>query len=491
MSATHRTDRAVGAVVGSALGDALGAPWEFTDGTTSTEPLELTGGGGFGWAPGEWTDDTQMATAILSAAATGSDDVEQVAAGFLAWFASGPADIGIQTSSVLGDTDDPAELTSAALRHLIDRPNAAGNGSLMRTAPVALFHPDDRDATARLAADISRLTHAHSDCVASCVLWTEAIRRLITSDDSEPPTDWIAFVAEGLDLVADLDRDRWHQLIESTRGTEPAAFVPKNGWVVDAFRQAIATIATTPAPAGWHAPDHALDCLERICRAGNDADTVAAIAGGMLGAAWGGVNLPPRHVSRLNGEFVIANGVDRVGVAALDHAARLAMRAGQPDSWGWPGVSQLLPRYRDELAPERRLVEVQDGLRFGTTADVADALSSNGPVTVISLCRMGSDDIPVPNRTVGSGIVDSVGAHPHLTHALAGVADLIQARLEAGESVFVHCVAAQTRTPSAYAAWRVRHDGATPDFALEEAERLFDGPYNPDFIEAIGQLADS
>ena len=76
--------RATGAVLGSATGDALGAGYEFTDPTPDQE-IAMIGGGVFGWAPGEWTDDTQMAVAILDVAATGSCGLDAMASSFLAW----------------------------------------------------------------------------------------------------------------------------------------------------------------------------------------------------------------------------------------------------------------------------------------------------------------------------------------------------------------------------------------------------------------------
>lgn len=91
-------DRAVGAVPGSAAGDALGAHYEFGPPLPSNTPVDMIGGGAFGWVPGERTDDTQMALAILGVLAVGSNDRGEVQRSFRRWYESGPADIGIQTS---------------------------------------------------------------------------------------------------------------------------------------------------------------------------------------------------------------------------------------------------------------------------------------------------------------------------------------------------------------------------------------------------------
>ena len=94
-------DRAVGAVLASAAGDAMGAPYEFGPPDPSA-PCQLEGGGSFGWAPGEWTDDTQMAVAVLTVLADGSTDTDEIGQAMVRWFESGPADVGNQTRAVLG-----------------------------------------------------------------------------------------------------------------------------------------------------------------------------------------------------------------------------------------------------------------------------------------------------------------------------------------------------------------------------------------------------
>ena len=106
---TAQTDRAAGVLLASAAGDALGVPYEFAHPPGAGELAEMKGGGLGDFAPGEWSDDTSMAMAIAEVAATGADlttddALDAIAAGFLRWYGGGPADIGIQTSAVLGAT---------------------------------------------------------------------------------------------------------------------------------------------------------------------------------------------------------------------------------------------------------------------------------------------------------------------------------------------------------------------------------------------------
>src|SRR3954453_335257 len=99
-------DRACGAVLGTAVGDALGAPYEFGVATVGPRGPRMIGGGLGGFAPGEWTDDTTMAWCILDVAATGADlrtedALPQIARNFRAWYDTHPSDIGTQTRAIL------------------------------------------------------------------------------------------------------------------------------------------------------------------------------------------------------------------------------------------------------------------------------------------------------------------------------------------------------------------------------------------------------
>jgi ADP-ribosylglycohydrolase len=136
---------------------------------------------GRGWELGEWTDDTAMALAIATAGESGQLRTHEVAANFLDWLGSGPKDVGIQTRRVLrAAAGDPSRVASCAAEHFRLNPrNSAGNGSLMRTAPVALSYLGDDAAIARAAREISDLTHADPVAGEACVLWSIAVDRAV------------------------------------------------------------------------------------------------------------------------------------------------------------------------------------------------------------------------------------------------------------------------------------------------------------------------
>ena len=166
-----RRDRAGGALLGLAVGDALGTTLEFSLRDSEPRVSDMVGGGPFGLAPGEWTDDTSMALCLAeSILERGAIDPEDLMRRFTAWWQDGDNslygicfDIGITTSAALQrflDTGDPLSGSTD--------PRTAGNGSLMRLAPAAIRwwgDPGKARAAARLQ---SRTTHGAAQAVDAC-----------------------------------------------------------------------------------------------------------------------------------------------------------------------------------------------------------------------------------------------------------------------------------------------------------------------------------
>lgn len=316
MNPTTR-DRAIGAVLGSAAGDALGAGYEFRPAVPEPTPIRMVGGGSFGWAPGEWTDDTSMAVPILRTLARGGDPASEAAldglvAAWADWARTAP-DVGIQTRNVLtgrgprepvparrgacGAAGRPSEwgearfassARAAARQEHESKGRSAGNGSLMRTAPLVLGYltgaVDEELRLAEAARAISDLTHYESDAGDACVLWCVAIRKVVLTGELD--------VMAGLDLL-DLDKRRiWVDRIVTAEHSEPVDFTDSNGWVVSAFQAAYAAVRRSTSLEG---------ALVRAVRTGNDTDTVAAIAGGLAGALYGASALPSEWRELLHG----------------------------------------------------------------------------------------------------------------------------------------------------------------------------------------------
>ncbi len=191
LPAVDLDDRCMGALLGLACGDALGAPIEFMSQEAARARhglvTEMVGGGA--WAPGEWTDDTAMALCIAEAILEKpADPVAGAGKRFLAW-AKTAKDVGGTISAALrgyrscGDWAEASSTTSQARNG-----RAGGNGSLMRTLPVALAYPDIRTMLVT-SARLSAMTHWDSQAEVCCALYNLWITRLLagaTLADSWP-----------------------------------------------------------------------------------------------------------------------------------------------------------------------------------------------------------------------------------------------------------------------------------------------------------------
>jgi len=438
------THRAAGVLLGQACGDALGVPYEFGAARLGAHP-QMIGGGLGDYAAGEWSDDTQMAAVIAQVSATGADltseaALDEIAEGFLRWRRQGATDIGNQTDRVLraaerGDGPAGRRLTEAAAADARHSSRSAGNGALMRTSIIGLTRTDDRDATAAAARAVAALTHVDDDVSDSCVLWTEAVRHVVVDHDLD--------LLGGLDLLPAGRRGRWKQLIMEAEQRSASTFTP-NGWTVTALQAAWSAVVQT-RPNDREDPAHFELALEAAIRIGNDTDTVAAIAGGLLGAYWGVSAIPARWQRVLHG-WPGLRAHDLLGLAVL------TARGGRPDPQGWPSADAI-----DYGGPQRQRA-VPHPHDAGVILGTIDDLGHVGDAA-ISLCRLGSDQIPAAGIGPADHLqlwlidADDETLNPHLSYVLRDVARSIASLRTEGKTVLVHCVAAQQRTPSAALAY--------------------------------------
>jgi hypothetical protein len=187
---------------------------------------------------------------------------------------------------------------TAAARRVHDRlGRSGGNGSLMRTSPVALAHLDDPKALVTAAGAVSALTHTDPQAGEACALWCLGIRSAVL--DAVFPD-----LRDGLALLPKDSRPFWLGKIEEAGRLEPRRFRP-NGYVVTALQAAWSAINLTQVieTRGEEGigQGHILDALETAIRIGDDTDTVASIAGALLGARWGASAFPSTWRSLVHG----------------------------------------------------------------------------------------------------------------------------------------------------------------------------------------------
>jgi ADP-ribosylglycohydrolase len=461
-------------MVGMAAGDALGAGYEFRE--LAPPVPEMIGGGLGHWEPGEWTDDTQMAICIANAAATGTLDPVAVAGNFLGWFQSGPADVGIQTRAVLGAATSTAEVAAVAAAYFADHPNsAAGNGSLMRTAPVALAHLGDDAALAAKARVVSDLTHGDPLAGDACVLWCVAIDRAIREGRLDG-------IRDGLGLLPAERRGFWEARIAEAETEPPASFNP-NGYVVPALQAAYAAAGQSPIPAEQPCR-HLHDALCAAVRIGNDTDTVAAIAGGLLGARWGASAVPAGWKTQLQG-WPGYQARDLVRLAVLT-------AGGGHDSSGWPKAASLTDFYAHSYGTHTVNVALAEdpGVTLGNFAGLI-ALEPPYPDVVVSLCRVGGEDVPAGTLSHEVWLIDEAAPadNPNLEFILTDLAEQTVAWRNQGKTVFVHCVMAESRTPTVAAAYLAHRFGISGKEALSRVKAVLPQAHpNAGFVAALSQI---
>lgn len=459
-------DRAAGVLLGQACGDALGVPYEFAPAPTGDAVMK---GGGLGpYEPGEWSDDTQMAACIAQVSATGVDlttpeALDRIASGFVTWRREGASDIGNQTRAVLRGVQvgDGAgkRLTEAAAGYAERHTQSAGNGALMRNGVVGLTRLDDREATASAAHAVAQLTHADALSVDSCILHAEAVRYAVTTG--------VLDLAVGLDLVDGARRRKWAGWLEEAETEEPASF-GRNGFTVTALQAAWSAIISTDDGTGD--PHHLQRALHAAVRIGHDTDTVAAIAGALLGARYG-VSAVPAGWRRVIHGWPGLRSRDLIGSAYC--TAVMGADPAWDDAASWPHRTSMR---EGGARPIGRALPSDEGVILGTEADL-ERREELGFDAVVSLSRLGPGDVDAaavaPGDHVECWLVDSDDPrdNAHLDFALEDAADAVAAFRGEGKRVLLHCVAAHHRTPSVALVYAVRHLGLDRGQAEEDIRR--------------------
>jgi protein-tyrosine phosphatase len=336
----------------------------------------------------------------------------------------------------------------------------------MRTAPVALAYLDDEAALVEAARRVSELTHYDPEAGDACVLWCCAIRHAILTGALDARI--------GLQHIPSERRDMWAARLDAAEKAQPSHF-PNNGWVVEALQGAWSAIATTAVPQddpanGVFRVDHLRLALDAAVRGGGDTDTVAAIAGGLLGAAYGASSVPAQWRRLLH---------------------------------GWPGLAT-----RDMVALSTRIVKEErpfsydldwmtpvqhphdDGVWLGDVATLR-ALPP-GVDAVVSLCRVNDEDLPVGVEQIDIRLIDVVDpdANPNLDFVLNDTVRLVEQLRSEGRTVLLHCVACQSRTPTVAAVYGARKMGISGKVALQEVISVLPDAYpNSDFRGAMQRLA--
>lgn len=278
-------ERFRGCLLGLAVGDALGTAVEFSPRGSFPPVEDILGGGPFRLRPGEWTDDTSMALCLAcSLVETGRFDPLDQMERYTRWYHEGYMssngrcfDIGNTVHRALVKFEKTGEPFSGS-----SDPLSAGNGSIMRLAPIAMAYFPDPTLIWHYSAESSRTTHAASECLDACRLLGDILLRALLGQPKEQvliPTDPQRFSCQSIQSIAEghyFDKD-----VTQIKGS---------GYVVQSLEAALWCFWKT---------DSYQDAVLQAANLGDDADTTAAVCGQVAGAYYGEDGIPASWSKRI------------------------------------------------------------------------------------------------------------------------------------------------------------------------------------------------
>lgn len=270
--------RAQGALLGLAVGDAVGTTLEF-QARTSFEPItDMVGGGPFHLKPGQWTDDTSMALCLAESLIQRRDfSIEDQITRYDKWYTTGYMsstgrcfDIGTATASALNRFRRTGNPEAGS-----EDPRTAGNGCLMRLAPVPIRYMTELEIAVDLAEQSAITTHRAPECRQATRLFAEMLVRALQGASKEQ-------------VLCEPERTsptgRLHAVVAGkSYRSKPRSAIRGSGYVVESFEAALWAFWTT---------ENYRDCILAAANLGDDADTTAAIAGQLAGAFYGVLGIP-------------------------------------------------------------------------------------------------------------------------------------------------------------------------------------------------------
>ena len=298
-------DRYRGAMLGLAAGDALGTTLEFSP-PGSFEPItDMVGGGPFGLQPGQWTDDTSMALCLAeSLIESGEFDAVDQLARYVRWKRHGHHsstgrcfDIGstvLQAISHFERTSDPRSGSTAE--------DTAGNGSIMRLAPVPLFFARDPETAIAMCAESSRTTHGATEAVDACRYLGGLIVGALQGRSKEELLAPLFTPVPGLWDREPLTRRIFTVAAGSFMKREPPA-IKGSVYVVSSLEAALWAFAKSTSF------EHGALLAVNL---GDDADTTGAVYGQIAGAYYGVESIPKRWRSKLAHSDTLENFAERL-----------------------------------------------------------------------------------------------------------------------------------------------------------------------------------
>jgi ADP-ribosyl-[dinitrogen reductase] hydrolase len=302
----EQQDRFRGCLIGLACGDAVGTTVEFMRRGTFPLVTDMVGGGPFNLNRGEWTDDTSMALCIAaSLTELGKFDAPDIMNRFCRWMEEGYLssngrcfDIGNTVRDAMTRFQRTGDPYSGS-----GDPDSAGNGNLMRLAPIPMFFHRNREAAIEYAALSSCLTHAAVECIDASRLFAAMLHLALSGADKET-----IFHDHGMQ---EIDSESVQAIGRGDYRTKGEDQIRGTGYVVNSLEAALWCFDTTTSFE---------EAILRATNLGDDADTTAAICGQIAGAFYGESGIPSHWRKRL----VMAGNIRRLADQLYEMGSKLA-----------------------------------------------------------------------------------------------------------------------------------------------------------------------
>lgn len=280
-------DRAVGALVGLAAGDAVGTTVEFKAPGSFPPVTDMVGGGPFHLRPGEWTDDTSMALCLAESLieCEGFDPADQ-AARYCRWWKDGHFSVKGHCFDIGGTTSGALSVyltTKRAYAGSTD-PHSAGNGALMRLAPIPIAYANRPLTAIVLAGESSRTTHGAKESIDCCRYLAAILVGLINGRSKEEVLAPLYCPVAGTWDVEPLGPKVQQVAMGSFKDKQPPN-IKGGGYVVDCLEAAL---------WAFHSRGSFGEAVLAAANLGDDADTTAAVCGQVAGACYGKSGIPAK-----------------------------------------------------------------------------------------------------------------------------------------------------------------------------------------------------
>ena len=279
-----RTNRARGALLGLAVGDAVGTTVEFKPRGSFKPMSDMIGGGPFCLLPGQFTDDTSMALCLAASLIEKGFDLHDQMTRYTRWANEGYMssngrcfDIGIATRGALQRFQRTGNPKSGSTD-----PQSAGNGCIMRLAPVPIRYVDQPAQAIHYCEEQARTTHQAPECLSASRLFGEILVRALqgkSKDEILAPPELAGKLPTKIDAIGQGRYRRKER--DAIRGT---------GYVVDSLEATLWCFAQT---------ENFRDCVLMAANLGDDADTTAAQAGQIAGAFYGEAGIPASWLDKV------------------------------------------------------------------------------------------------------------------------------------------------------------------------------------------------